>query len=179
MENHLVKISKRMSYVLRHAPQTVNLTLDSQGWVDLAEFLRAMGIDRATLDAVVAGNNKQRFAVETGPHGHERIRASQGHSVEVDLALEPISPPPALYHGTSVASLPSILTGGLLKQGRHHVHLSADTATARIVGERRRAEVAILRIDAARMFADGHAFYRSANGVWLTDHVPPAYIERV
>jgi putative RNA 2'-phosphotransferase len=179
MEKRLIDVSKRMSYVLRHAPQTANLTLDPQGWVDLAEFMRATKIDRATLDAVVAGNNKQRFAVEPGPNGRERIRASQGHSVDVDLALEPLSPPPALYHGTSAGNLPSILADGLLKQRRHHVHLSADTDTARIVAARRRDEVAILRVDAGRMCADRHAFFRSANGVWLTDRVPPAYIERV
>jgi putative RNA 2'-phosphotransferase len=178
MEKQLTRVSKRMSYVLRHSPQTVNLTLDSHGWVDLGEFLRAMEIDRATLDAVVAGNDKHRFAVEIGPDGRERIRASQGHSITVDLALDPVSPPPNLFHGTSVRAMPSILAQGLLKQGRHHVHLSADSTTARIVGERRRSEIAILRVDAAGMAADGHVFFRSANGVWLTDHVPPAYIER-
>lgn len=168
-----------MSYVLRHCPQTANLTLDPRGWVDLGDFLRAMNIDRETLDAVVAGSDKQRFAVETDPNGRERIRANQGHSVAVDLGLDSVQPPRALYHGTSTASLPSILMDGLLKQERHHVHLSEDSSTARIVGERRRAEVAILRVDAAEMYASGHVFYRSANGVWLTDHVPPAYIERV
>ncbi|MCW2640119.1 MAG: phosphotransferase KptA/Tpt1 [Dactylosporangium sp.] len=177
----LVAISKRLSYVLRHRPDSVGLTLDQNGWVAVDDLLAALAahgrrVTRAELDAVVSGNDKRRFAVEAGPDGKDRIRASQGHSVPVDLGLTPIAPPPVLYHGTSTAAVASIRAEGLRKGRRHHVHLSADTATARRVGARRRQEVSILTVDAAAMDADGYGFYRSANGVWLTDHVPPRYL---
>jgi putative RNA 2'-phosphotransferase len=177
----LVSVSKRLSYVLRHRPDSVGLTLDPSGWVTVDDLLTALAahgrrITRAELDAVVAGNDKLRFAVEAGPDGRDRIRASQGHSVPVDLGLTPVTPPPVLLHGTSAETVASIRAGGLSKGRRHHVHLSGDRATAQRVGARRRSEVAILTVDAAAMAADGYRFYRSANGVWLTDHVPPRYL---
>jgi putative RNA 2'-phosphotransferase len=177
----LVAISKRLSYVLRHRPDSVGLTLDPFGWVAVDDLLAALAahgppVTRAELDAVVAGNDKRRFAVETGPDGRDRIRASQGHSVPVDLGLAPIAPPPVLYHGTSAAAVASIRAEGLRKGSRHHVHLSGERATARRVGARRRGAVVILEVDAAAMAVDGYRFYRSANGVWLTDHVPPGYL---
>jgi putative RNA 2'-phosphotransferase len=171
-----VRVSKRLSYVLRHHPGSAGLTLDRAGWVPVAELLAALDLDRATLDAVVAGNDKQRFAISTGADGVERIRASQGHSVPVDLDLERVEPPAVLYHGTTSAALPSIRASGLSPRQRHHVHLSGDVVTARAVGSRRHGDLVVLTIDAAAMAADGHAFYRSANGVWLTDGVPPRYV---
>ncbi|GAA4723987.1 RNA 2'-phosphotransferase [Phytohabitans rumicis] len=174
--DRLVKLSKRMSKALRHNPGRVGLVLDAAGWVPVDTFLTAMGISRPDLDAVVAGNDKQRFAIEHGPDGVERIRANQGHSIAVDLELRPQSPPEVLYHGTSAAVLPSIRATGLNRGGRHHVHLSADTATAHRVGARRGGAVVIITVNAAAMAADGHDFYRSANGVWLTESVPPAYL---
>jgi putative RNA 2'-phosphotransferase len=175
----LVRISKRMSYALRHAPQAVGITLDEAGWVGVPELLAALDIDRATLEEVVAGNDKRRFAIERDGTGRERVRASQGHSVSVDLGLEPVPPPTDLFHGTPAGNLDAILREGLRKGRRQHVHLSVDVATARAVGLRRRsAEVAILRVAAAAMVASGFVFYRSANGVWLTDAVPPAFIGR-
>ena len=172
----LVRISRRLSYVLRHDPASVGLTLDAQGWVAVDDLLAALALSRAELDAVVAGNDKRRYAVRPGPSGRDEIRASQGHSVPVDLDLEAVPPPPVLYHGTSAAALPSIRARGLERGGRHHVHLSPDVTTAHAVGGRRRGEVAILAVDAAAMAAAGHLFYRSANGVWLTDHVPPEHL---
>ncbi|GIJ43945.1 putative RNA 2'-phosphotransferase [Virgisporangium aliadipatigenens] len=172
----LVRLSKRMSKVLRHDPARAGLTLDPGGWVPVDRFLAAMKISRADLDEVVAGNDKQRFAVEPGPDGVERIRANQGHSIDVDLGLAAVPPPQVLYHGTSAAVLDSILSTGLHRAGRHHVHLSADTSTAHRVGARRAGAVVILTVDAAAMERAGHEFYRSANGVWLTDEVPPEYI---
>jgi putative RNA 2'-phosphotransferase len=177
----LVPISKRLSYVLRHRPGSVGLTLDPNGWVAVDDLLAALAahgrpVTRAELDAVVGGNDKRRFAVEAGPDGRDRIRASQGHSVQVDLGLTPLTPPPVLYHGTSAAAVPAIRDQGLRKGRRHHVHLSADQVTAHRVGARRRDEVTVLTVDAAAMAAAGHPFYRSANGVWLTDHVPPRYL---
>jgi putative RNA 2'-phosphotransferase len=177
----LVAISKRLSYVLRHRPHSVGLTLDPNGWVPVDDLLAALAahgrrVTRAELDAVVAGNDKRRFAVEVGPDGRDRIRASQGHSVPVDLGLAPVAPPPVLYHGTSAAAVASIRADGLRKGRRHHVHLSDDAVTARRVGARRREAVSILAVDAEAMAAAGYRFYRSANGVWLTDHVPPRYL---
>jgi putative RNA 2'-phosphotransferase len=177
----VVGLSKRLSYVLRHRPDSVGLTLDPNGWVAVDDLLAALAahgrrVTRADLDAVVAGNDKRRFAVEAGPGGRDRIRASQGHSVPVDLGLTPVAPPPVLYHGTSATAVGSIRADGLRKGRRHHVHLSGDEATAHRVGARRRGEVTILTVDAAAMAAEGYRFYRSANGVWLTDHVPPRYL---
>ncbi|MEV0808697.1 RNA 2'-phosphotransferase [Micromonospora sp. NPDC050200] len=172
----LVRLSKRMSLALRHRPGAFGLTPDGAGWVAVADLLAALRIGRADLDAVVAGNDKQRFAVERGTDGVERIRASQGHSIPVDLQLESTVPPERLYHGTGASALDSIRATGLHRGGRHHVHLSPDVATARRVGARRGGAVVVLTVDAAAMARAGHVFYRSANGVWLTDAVPPAYL---
>jgi len=172
----LVRLSKRISTVLRHHPERAGLVLDEAGWVPVNELLAALRITREELDAVVAGNDKQRFAVQRGADGVERIRANQGHSVPVDLGLTPVPPPERLYHGTSALALDSIRATGLHRGRRHHVHLSADTETALRVGARRGGPVVIITIDAASMAHDGHLFYRSANGVWLTDAVPPAYL---
>lgn len=173
---HLVKLSKRMSKALRHYPDRAGLVLDPAGWTPVNALLAALRIERAELDAVVAGNDKQRFAVERGTDGVLRIRANQGHSVPVDLGLPPVTPPERLYHGTGAGALESIRAAGLHRGGRHHVHLSADTETAHRVGARRAGRVVILTIDAAAMAADGHVFHRSANGVWLTDAVPARYL---
>ena len=172
----MVKLSKRMSKALRHDPARIGLTLDAAGWVPVADLLAALGVDRADLDAVVAGNDKQRFALARGADGVERIRASQGHSVPVELGLTAQAPPPRLYHGTSATALDSIRATGLNRGGRHHVHLSVDEQTARRVGARRGGAVVILTVDAAAMAGAGHEFYRSDNGVWLTAEVPPQYL---
>ncbi|MFI7211234.1 RNA 2'-phosphotransferase [Micromonospora maritima] len=172
----LVRVSKRMSLALRHRPDRFQLTLDRAGWTPVADLLTALRISRADLDAVVAGNDKQRFAVEAGPDGVDRIRANQGHSVPVDLGLTPATPPDRLFHGTAEDVLPAIRAEGLRRGRRHHVHLSPDVATARRVGARRGGAVAVLAVDAAAMAAQGYLFYRSANGVWLTDTVPPGYL---
>jgi putative RNA 2'-phosphotransferase len=172
----LVKLSKRMSKALRHDPGRLGLTLDEAGWVPVAALLAALGVSRADLDAVVAGNDKQRFTVAPGPDGVDLIRANQGHSVPVELGLTPVPPPELLYHGTGSAVLESILATGLNRGGRHHVHLSADEQTARRVGSRRAGPVVILTVDAAAMARDGYEFFRSDNGVWLTDEVPAPYL---
>ncbi len=177
MARELVGVSKLLSYVLRHHPSAFGLALDGAGWIGIDTLLAALAahgraIDRETLDRVVATNDKRRFEVRDG-----RIRAAQGHSIPVDLGLEALVPPPLLYHGTIESSMPAILRKGLLPMGRHHVHLSLDERTARAVGGRRGAPV-VLRVDAAGMHAAGHIFYRSANGVWLTAAVPPAWLTR-
>jgi len=175
----LVKISKYLSKHLRHAPERLGLALGPGGWVDVDTLLAACArnrfpVSRAELDLVVAKSDKQRFAFD---ESGARIRANQGHTVEVDLELVPSVPPALLYHGTPERNVEAILAMGLLKMARHHVHLSADVGTATKVGARRGKPVVLL-VDAARMHSDGFVFFCSANGVWLVDHVPPAYLAR-
>lgn len=171
------RTSKRLSYVLRHDPASVGLELGPGGWVAVDELLGALGrhgapLTRTELEGVVERNDKQRFAFS--PDG-ARVRASQGHSVEVDLGLAAAEPPDVLFHGTVAEVLAAITTEGLTRQRRRHVHLSAHVETATRVGARRGRPV-VLVVDARAMHAAGHRFERSANGVWLTDHVPPTYL---
>ncbi|MEV6647393.1 RNA 2'-phosphotransferase [Amycolatopsis sp. NPDC051371] len=174
-EKEITRISKRLALHLRHDPAALGLTLAPDGWVDVDTLLRALKITREQLDEVVETNNKRRFAFDaTGT----RIRASQGHSVSVDLGLADATPPDVLYHGTVAKFLDAILLEGLRPMKRHALHLSATLDTARTVGARRGKPV-ILQVDAARMAAAGHAFQVSANGVWLTTSVPPEYLYRI
>ncbi len=177
MDRQHVARSKFLSYVLRHQPAEIGIKLDSEGWVPIDELLGALerhgrGLSREELLGVVKDNSKQRFAIsEDGT----RIRANQGHSVTIDLGLPPLEPPPLLYHGTAQRNLSAIRQCGLLKGNRHHVHLSSDPETAQSVGARHGKPV-VLVVHAGDMHAAGHTFYRSENGVWLTDHVPPKYL---
>ena len=169
------EVSKYMSYVLRHAPEAAGLTLDSEGWVSFEALDLAVnakfGVSRSEILQIIENSPKKRFTVADG-----MVRAAQGHSVEINLALKPSTPPAILYHGTALENWPSIQNQGLVKMQRHHVHLSPDVETAKIVAVRRKGETIILRIDAARMFSDGHAFFVSDNGVWLAESVPVQYI---
>jgi putative RNA 2'-phosphotransferase len=179
-EKRLVKISKYLSKHLRHQPERLGLTLEPGGWVLVDDLLAAVAqhrfpITRAELEEVVAHNDKQRFAFDAE---RKRLRASQGHSVEIDLQLEVVTPPDLLYHGTGHGAADAILCEGLHKMARHHVHLSGDVETARRVGMRHGRPV-VFAVDTAAMSRDGFVFYRSANGVWLVDHVPPVYLRRI
>ncbi|NEJ73683.1 RNA 2'-phosphotransferase [Rhizobium phaseoli] len=169
------EVSKFMSYVLRHAPDTAGLTLDAEGWVSFDALEKAVAskydVSRADIIEIIENNPKKRFTL-----ADNRIRANQGHSVEVDLALNQVEPPAVLYHGTSLTSWQAIEREGLKKMQRHHVHLSVDVETAKIVAMRRRGDHVILRVDAARMFSEGHSFFVSDNGVWLAESVPVQYI---
>ena len=172
-------LSRTLAFVLRHRPDSIGLHLDAGGWASVDELLERLAatgtpVDRAALEAVVATNDKQRFAFDDA---HARIRASQGHSLAVDLGYESREPPPTLYHGTATRFLRSIDAHVLLPQSRQHVHLSADADAARGVGARHGMPV-VLVMDAARMHRDGRPFFRSDNGVWLTGAVPPAYLSR-
>jgi putative RNA 2'-phosphotransferase len=173
-----VRVSRRISMVLRHRPETAGLILDPNGWVPVSELLAALGISRDDLDLIVAHNDKARFAVARRADGADWIRASQGHShrVGVDLALPPVEPPAALYHGTPRQNAEPIRRDGLRPGRRQHVHLSVDVPTALRVGRRRSADVVVFEVAAAAMAAAGHVFHRSANGVWLTLAVPPGYL---
>ncbi|MGO7584479.1 RNA 2'-phosphotransferase [Rhizobium ruizarguesonis] len=171
------EVSKYMSYVLRHAPDAAGLTLDSEGWVSFDELEKVLAskydVSRADIIEIVENNPKKRFTLADG-----RIRANQGHSVDIDLALNQVEPPAVLFHGTSLTNWHSIEREGLKKIQRHHVHLSADVETAKIVAARRKGEHIILRVDAARMFSEGHSFFVSDNGVWLAESVPVQYLSR-
>ena len=172
-----VRRSKLVARVLRHRPGSIGITLDPQGWTDVADLLAALAahghrITRADLDRVVHRNDKQRFEWDSVG---DRIRARQGHSVEVDLGLLPADPPDRLYHGTPRRNIDSILATGLEPRGRHHVHLSEDADTARRVGARRGGPV-VLVVDAAAMASQQYRFWRTTNGVWLTEHVPPLFL---
>ncbi len=179
-ENHLVKISKYLSKHLRHQPERLGLTLEDGGWVRVADLLRACAANNFPISAeelkeVVEKNDKQRFSFDAGG---ERIRANQGHSVEIDLQLAPQIPPAKLFHGTAARNVAGVREHGLLKMARHHVHLSADTETARKVGIRHGKPV-IFEIDTKAMLAAGFEFYVSANGVWLVEEVPPQFLKLV
>jgi putative RNA 2'-phosphotransferase len=171
------RASKFLSKHLRHDPTGLGLTLEPGGWVAVDALLdgcRRAGtpLSRDELAEIVAGSDKQRFGFdETGTC----IRANQGHSVEVDLRLEPAEPPAVLFHGTGADTVPVVLREGLRKMRRHHVHLSPDIETATRVGARHGRPV-VLAVDAAAMARAGHRFYVSANGVWLTNEVPPAFL---
>lgn len=177
MHTNLKNVSKFLSYILRHNPQKYDLVIDKQGWVSVDDILTASKRDghpltRETIEEVVVTNNKKRFSFsEDGT----KIRANQGHSIKVDLGLEPSTPPKELYHGTAIKNLESIKVSGLKKMNRHHVHLSPDKETAKTVGGRHGKPI-ILTIHTEAMLADNHQFFISHNGVWLTDSVPVAYI---
>jgi putative RNA 2'-phosphotransferase len=174
-ERRTVKVSKYLSKHLRHQPERIGLTLDEAGWVEIDALIAAatahgFRFSRDELDHVVAANDKQRFAIDG-----TRIRASQGHSIDVDLGLAPATPPQYLYHGTVARYLDAIRAEGLRPMNRHDVHLSPDRETATRVGARRGRPV-VLSVDTQAMHRDGHVFHVSANGVWLTQTVPPRYL---
>lgn len=175
----LIRTSRKISLVLRHKPQAIGLTLDANGWAEVDDLLRLMTEDgtplnRSELDLIVAENNKQRFRFSDDGR---KIRANQGHSLQVDLQMKPVQPPAVLYHGTATTAVASILRTGLERRKRQHVHLSHEQETATNVGGRHGKPV-VLIVDAAQMAADGYLFYRSDNGVWLTGAVPVKYLRR-
>ncbi len=178
--SRLVKVSKYLSKHLRHEPERLGLKLAPGGWVCIDEFLAAcqqdeFPISRAELEEVVIKSDKQRFSFDqTKTH----IRANQGHSIDVDLQLDPQIPPDLLYHGTGEGSVEAIWQFGLQKMSRHHVHLSTDIATATAVGTRKGRPV-IFMVNAAKMYQDGFTFYCSDNGVWLVETVPSKYLTRL
>jgi putative RNA 2'-phosphotransferase len=172
-----IQMSKFLSYVLRHKPDSIGIVLDKAGWIDIDELIEksiadGKALDRLLLYDIVAEDNKQRYAIsEDG----KRIRANQGHSVEVDLELKAAIPPVKLFHGTYVEAVDTILKQGLKKMKRHHVHLSADPETAGKVGSRR-GKAVVLEINTKDMVKRGIKFFITANGVWLTDFVDPEFI---
>lgn len=172
------KISRFLSLVLRHRPDVIGLELDQNGWADVAKLKKACRengheFSLQELKEVVETNDKKRFSFdETG----RKIRANQGHSLDIELELEEKIPPKILYHGTAEKNINLIFRDGLQKRKRHHVHLSEDVDTARNVGTRYGKPV-ILKIDTEKMLATDFKFYISENGVWLVEEVPPEFLE--
>lgn len=171
-------MSKFLSLILRHEPERVGLTLGEAGWIGVDELLAAVSrhgksLTREELDYIVATSDKKRFAFSDNG---QCIRASQGHSVEVDLQYPPQTPPEILYHGTATRFLEGIRTSGLQRMDRHDVHLSAETKVTVQVGGRHGKPV-LLTIRAGEMHRAGHVFRCSANGVWLVNHVPAQFID--
>lgn len=172
------KISKFLSLVLRHQPQTIGITLDDNGWVEIDELLKGMTsarrhITREQLENVVNSNDKQRFTISDDGC---RIRAKQGHSVDVDLGYQTAAPPEHLCHGTPERFIPLIRESGLKKMKRHHVHMHADQNLATEVGGRRGKPI-LLIVRSLEMHNAGHEFFVTENDVWLTDHVPAEFID--
>ena len=173
--DELQKKSKKMSYLLRHEPE--DLKIDKNGYVLVADLLKKLNITSEDLEKIVAENDKKRFSFDSS---RNMLRASQGHSINVDVGLKAVRPPRVLYQGTSPENYEKIMKStGLEKMNRLHVHLSDETETARNVGKRhsKRETPIILEINSAAMYADGFKFYLSENGVWLTDSVPLKYIK--
>lgn len=171
------RISKFLSLVLRHSPETIGITLDDAGYVQVKELIektnssgRALTLE--LLERIVVENDKKRFAFSDDK---KKIRANQGHSINVDLKLDKVIPPDVLYHGTPSTSKKIILQQGIKKMKRHHVHLSKDIKTANIVGSRRGNHI-VFTIDAKKMHSDGYEFFVSDNDVYLTDFVESIYI---
>jgi putative RNA 2'-phosphotransferase len=176
-EKQVKHLSKFISLVLRHRPDIIGLSLDENGWANTNELLEKMNNDKKEIDLpllefIVSTNAKQRFSFNTDG---SMIRANQGHSVDIDLQLQPARPPVHLFHGTAIQFVPSILETGIQKGSRQHVHLSSDLDTAKQVGSRH-GKPAIFQINSGQMVEDGFVFYLSENKVWLTDNVPAQYL---
>lgn len=176
-EKRQTKISKFLSLILRHAPETVGLRLEENGWVNVDELITACAqngraLTREEIEEVVETNDKKRFSFSPS---RTKIRANQGHSIEIEIEFEKRMPPAILYHGTAEKNVKSILERGLQKMRRHHVHLSSDKETARKVGMRYGKPV-IFEIETKAMIENDFEFFVSANGVWLIENVPPQFL---
>lgn len=176
-EERRIKISKSLSYWLRHRPEVIGITLNDGGWVDVKELIekaqKEVSFDFNELKEVVKSCDKQRFSFSDD---FCSIRASQGHSIKVKLEFKEVAAPPVLYHGTAEKFIESIQKKGLIPGKRHHVHLSKDIETASKVGQRH-GKLVILTIDTIKMQDAGFRFYISDNGVYLTESVPKKYIK--
>jgi len=179
MEKKTLNISKYLSYILRHNPGDIGLELDQAGWANMPELIskandKGKALSDELIQLVVETCDKQRFAISSCG---QLIRANQGHSIEIDLGLPPKEPPALLYHGTAEKFIDSIEEEGLTQRQRHHVHLTENINTAQSVGSRYGKPI-LLSIDTLAMAKAGLQFFQSANGVWLTDEVPPKYLSR-
>lgn len=174
----LLKLSKEVSYALRHAPHEYELELDEEGWVDINQLLESLrqahhwrDIQAKDLIRMINTSEKKRHELLEG-----KIRALYGHSLPQKIIKEVMQPPDVLYHGTARSHVISILEQGLLPKGRQYVHLSADVETALRVGQRRDEQPTILKINAREAWVDGTIFYSGNEKVWLADTISPKYI---
>ena len=171
-------LSKFISLILRHKPEVIGISLDDHGWAIVDELLagirRTRLINMEILEEIVRADEKQRY---TFNEDHTRIRANQGHSIQVDVELEEEEPPEYLFHGTGRKYVEFIDHIGLIPKSRLYVHLSGDQETAMKVGKRHGGAI-VYQVAAGAMARDGHKFWRSANGVWLTKRVLPEYLEK-
>ncbi|TVT77147.1 MAG: RNA 2'-phosphotransferase [Denitromonas halophila] len=178
MSNQHSETSKLLSYVLRHKPQSIGLTLDREGWADIAALIvgalrSGYELDETLLRTVVESSDKKRFALSDDGL---RIRAVQGHSMEgVSITYAEKAPPEVLYHGTATRFIKSIMREGLKPGERQYVHLSEDVQTATAVGQRY-GEPVVLRIESLRMYQQGFKFFQAENEVWLTARVPASFV---
>ena len=172
---NLTKTSKYISLILRHKPETIGISLDEHGWANVKDLIDGVNkthkLDMKILEEIVETDDKQRYSFN---EDKTKIRANQGHSINVDVELEEAVPPEMLWHGTGVKYMKNIDLEGLISKSRLYVHLSADPNTAMDVGKRHGAPM-IYCIGALKMYEDGYKFYKSKNGVWLTKHVPTEY----
>lgn len=175
LDKRLENKSRKLASALRHNPFRIfKRGLSTDGFINIDIVLKTLDVTKEELVLIVDNNNKKRFEIKG-----DRIRARQGHSIDVDLKLDPVKPPDILYHGTVASVEGLILNTGISKMKRHHVHLSIDIHTATNIGSRRSTindPVVLLSINAKKMYEDGHLFYKTDNDVWLTDFVPPEYI---
>ena len=176
-EKKLTRLSKFLSLLLRHRPKMIGIELTDSGWTDTSILIEKMNgygkaIDMETLNVVVDTDNKRRFSFN---EDKSKIRANQGHSIDLDLGYAPKMPPEILFHGTAQKNIDSIFRIGLQKRKRHHVHLSKDTETAIKVGQRHGTPI-VLQVVAGEMNREGFEFFESDNGVWLTDKVPVRFL---
>ena len=174
----LDKMGRFISFILRHHPETIGISLDEYGWANVDELLSGINnsgrtIDMELLEEIVRTDQKQRYSFN---EDKTLIRANQGHSISVDVELEEMQPPQVLYHGTASRFLDAIMQEGLKPMSRLYVHLSKDIETAKVVGARHGAPI-ILKINTSQMQEDGMKFYLSKNGIWLTKNIPTKYIE--
>ena len=175
MDKKLTPKSKFLSLLLRHQPEKLELNMDPEGWVEVTELLEKTEWTMKELEEIVDTNNKKRFGFSDDK---TKIRARQGHSLNVDLQLKELPPPSPLYHGTAQKNFDNIKEKGILKMNRQHVHLSDELDTARNVGSRHGTPF-VFELDTKQMQEDGIKFYLSDNGVWLTDDVEPKYLKYI
>lgn len=175
-----IKIGKYICLILRHKPEIIGIELDKNGWANVDELINGLkkkypDFNREKLEYIVNTDNKQRYSLSDYKR---KIRARQGHSIDVDVELKELTPPEFLYHGTAERFLGSIMKEGLVPKSRLYVHLSKDVETAEKVGKRH-GKPAVLKIETGKMAEDGFKFYLSENGVWLTKAVPPKYFSLI
>lgn len=175
MENNLTRVSRFISLILRHKPEIIGIELDEHGWASVDELLKGVNIDLATLEKIVQEDEKGRYSFN---ENKTKIRANQGHSVNVDVELEEKIPPDILYHGTGEKYVESINKIGLIPKTRLYVHLTEDLEVAKVTGQRH-GKLVVYEINAKQMSKDGWKFYLSVNNVWLTKKVDVKYLKKL